>query len=142
MMISRGAASAKAFGFTNSKSCSGPAHSSQSYVTPGTYTWKAPTGVTKVSIVAVGAGGGGGSAVDSGGGGGGGLGYLNNYSVTPGNCYTVVVGSGGVSGSGTTAGGCSYFLTSATVKGGGGGKGLTSSRAAGGTCRMARRAGR
>ena len=30
---------------------------SQSYTTSGTYTWKAPAGVTKVSVVAVGGGG-------------------------------------------------------------------------------------
>ena len=46
-------------------------------------------------------GGGGGSSVNAGGGGGGGGGGLvwkSNIAVTPGNNYTVVVGSGGPSG--------------------------------------------
>ena len=33
-----------------------------------------------------------------GGGGGGGLGYYNNYTVIPGNSYTIVVGTGGAGG--------------------------------------------
>lgn len=61
------------------------------YTTAGTYTWVAPAGVTKVSVVAIGGGGGGRSS----GGGGGGLAYLNNYTVTAGASYTVVVGGGG-----------------------------------------------
>lgn len=65
---------------------------SQSYTSSGTYTWVAPTGVTSVSVVAVG-GGGGGAWLS--GGGGGGLGWRNNIPVTPGNSYTVVVGAGG-----------------------------------------------
>ena len=40
-----------------------------------------------------GGGGGGGRAVS--GGGGGSLSYLNNYTVTPGNSYNLVVGAGG-----------------------------------------------
>ena len=65
----------------------------QAYTSAGTYTWVAPTGVTKVSAVAV---GGGASGKYNGSGGGGGLAYINNYSVTPGSSYTVVVGGGGV----------------------------------------------
>ena len=97
---------------------------SQSYTTPGTYTWVAPVGVTSVSVVAVGGGGTGGGAPQCGGGagGGGGLGYKNNISVTPGNSYTVVVGCAGFSynlstfgagGSGTR----SYFINACTVAG-------------------------
>ena len=117
---------------------------SQSYTTPGTYTWVAPSGVTTVSVVAVGGGGGGGASNSSnipgsgglGGGYGGGLGYKNNYSVTPGNSYTVVVGSGGsgsTGGTGTTrnsgtggagaSGGNSYFCSTSVVMGCGGGGG-------------------
>ena len=40
-------------------------------------------------------GGGGSGYASGGGGGGGGLAYINNYSVTPGNSYTVVVGNRG-----------------------------------------------
>lgn len=46
-----------------------------------------------------GGGGGGGYGVGYPGGGGG-LRYINNFAVTPGNNYTVVVGSGGVPASG------------------------------------------
>ena len=53
-----------------------------------TFTWVAPAGVSKVSVVVVGTNGGQGSG---GGSGGGGLGYKNNISVTPGGSYTVVI---------------------------------------------------
>lgn len=99
----------------------------QQYTTAGTYCWTAPSGVTSVSVVAVGGGGGvyqtpGSSGNRWPGGGGGGLGYKNNYTVTPGNCYSVVVGDRGPggTGSGSQDGGDSYFVSTATVKGGGG----------------------
>lgn len=101
IISSRGAASAKAFGFTANTAVTG----SQSYTTAGTYTWVAPVGVTKVSVVAV---GGGARSY------GAGLGYKNNYSVTPGNSYTVVVGAG----VNTTCGNNSYFVSTCVVKGG------------------------
>ena len=109
-IITRGGASAKAFGFTGG-GAAGPG--SISYTTSGTYTWIAPSGVTSVSVVAVGAGGGGSSGFP---GSGGGLGYKNNYSVTPGNSYTVVVGASVTGGNG----GYSYFMSTCVVKGGGG----------------------
>jgi len=93
----------------------------EEFGTAGTYSWTAPSGVTKVSIVAMGAGsngGQGGGASSGGGGGGGGLGYKNNYPVSPGSSYTVVVGDHGLNGycmSGTD----SYFVSTGTVKGGG-----------------------
>ena len=94
------------------------------YATEGTYTWVCPEGVTSVSVVCVGAGGGGTVNTSYGGtgGAGGGLGYKNNISVTPGSSYTVKVGKGGqarFSQNGTN-GGDSYFISTATVKGGGG----------------------
>ena len=55
----------------------------------GTYTWVAPAGVTKVSVVAV-----GGGSCGAHGSAGGNLAYLNNYTVVPGNSYTVIAGSG------------------------------------------------
>jgi len=61
------------------------------YLTAGTYTWTAPTGVTSISVVAVGSGHGGGT----GGAAGGALAYKNNITVTPGANYTVIVGSAG-----------------------------------------------
>ena len=96
-------------------------YGSQSYTTPGTYSWVAPAGVTAVSVVAVG-GGSSASSYFGIGGAGGGLGYKNNYSVTPGNSYTVVVGSGGYGGTSTAftgiAGGASSFAGTLYAYGG------------------------
>jgi len=80
----------------------------------GSYSWAAPAGVTSISIVAV---GGGGATGYGGAPGGGGLGYKNNYSVTPGSTYTVVVGA---AGTGSSSGGASYFVCTSIVRGGGG----------------------
>ena len=91
------------------------AQGQQAYTTPGSYTWVAPSCVTSVSIVAVGSGGGPGQYSIYAAGGGG-LGYKNNYSVTPGNSYTVVVGAVGSESNG----GNSYFVNSSVVQGGGG----------------------
>jgi hypothetical protein len=63
-----------------------------SYTTPGCYSWLAPSGVTSVSVVAV--GGGGGGTYCFGGAGGGALAWYNNISVTPGSYYTIKVGAG------------------------------------------------
>jgi hypothetical protein len=82
-----------------------------SYFVSGTFSWVAPTGVTSVSVVAIGGGANGQSSTR--GGGGGGLGYKNNISVTPGNSYTVVAGNPGNSTG-------SYFINTSTVKGAGG----------------------
>lgn len=108
----------------------------QAFTTPGTYSWTAPEGVTKVSVVAVGGGGGGGAGGYSGGpagaGGGGGLGWKNDITVVPGQSYTVIVGAGGNASAiqgdvnyGVTPkrgfnGGNSYFISLATVSGSGG----------------------
>lgn len=95
----------------------------QAYTTAGTYSWVAPSGVTSVSVVAVGGGGAGSASGGANkGGGGGGLGWKNNISVTPGNSYTVVVGSAGAEGSfgDGTPGGNSHFINTSTVLGGGG----------------------
>jgi len=97
------------------------------YLTPGTFSWTAPGGVTSVCILCIG-GGGGGIAYYSYsygmmGGAGGGLGWKNNYSVTPGNNYTVKVGDNGINGvysTGSTSGEDSYFISTSVVKGGSG----------------------
>gem|GEM_PF-2304680 len=67
------------------------------YSTPGTYNWTCPAGVTSITVECWGAGGGGGIISGSGGGGGGGGAYArgNNITVTPGNNYTIVIGTGG-----------------------------------------------
>ncbi len=101
--------------FMNQRSFAAPP-GQQAYTSAGSYTWVAPSGVTSVSVVAV---GGGGSRS------GGGLGYKNNISVTPGNSYSVVVGAGGTGDISPGLGGNSYFLDVCTVKGGAGGGGTT-----------------
>jgi hypothetical protein len=100
------------------------------YDAPGTVVWNCPAGVFSVCVVAIG-GGGGGMYYTTGphsmsGGAGGGLGWINNYTVIPGNNYALSVGGAGTSGaysSGSTAGGNSYFNTLGTVSGSGGSPG-------------------
>jgi len=114
-IISIGAVSARAFGFGAK---AGAVTGQQAYTTAGTYSWVAPAGVTKVSVVAVGAGGKGGLSVCcTQGGFGGGLGYKNNITVVPGNSYTVVVGLSCFS---NLSVGNSYFNNASVVKGGAG----------------------
>ncbi|MBU1727724.1 hypothetical protein KKA39_00165, partial [Patescibacteria group bacterium] len=94
-------------------------------------TWVAPAGVTSVTAEVWGAGGGGAGENanwDGGQSGGGGGAYSKkiNIAVTPGNSYTVVVGTGGAGGvgGGTETGGTggdSWFCNStsncATING-------------------------
>lgn len=82
----------------------------QAYTTSGSYSWVAPSGVTSVSIVAVGAGG-------KGAGGGGELRYKNNITVIPGNSYTVVVGATNSTG-GAYAGSSTFNSTTVIANGG------------------------
>merc|ERR1719162_833755 len=93
----------------------------------GTFSYTA-THCGSVSVMAVGGGGGGGYQWSSGGGGGGGLGYIKNYDVTKGKTYKIVVGNKGqcISNAGNSHqsdGGTSYFVSTNTVAGYGGGKG-------------------
>jgi len=67
---------------------------SQSYTTPGTFSWVAPAGVTSVSVVAVGGGRGGGGPVTGGCPGG------NSYFINS----TTVKGGGGTDTGGTYTG--------------------------------------
>jgi hypothetical protein len=94
------------------------------YQTVGTYTFTVPTKVFEIDVIAVGGGGGGGNGNSGHAGGGGGLGWKNNIAVTPGQTYTVVVGSGGASSANSTVvagdGTVSYFNTTSVVRGGGG----------------------
>lgn len=79
-----------------------PTPGSQSYTTPGTYSWTVPVGVTRVTVYMVGGGGGGGGSNVSTGAsataGGGGGSVISQLPVTPGASMTVVVGSGGGAG--------------------------------------------
>lgn len=113
----------------------------QEYIIPGTYSWVAPSDVTKISVVMVGSGRQG-SGITAGGGGA--LGYKNNITVVPSTSYTVVVPavSTGTSasitvGATTYAAGSTNSQTGATSRpntdgGGSGGDGATSSCGGGG----------
>lgn len=65
----------------------------QAYTTQGQYTFTVPAGVTAISVVAIGSGSN--NLQPESGEYGGNLAYTNNYSVTPGQQYTVKVGSQG-----------------------------------------------
>lgn len=111
---------------TNSNRPSITAPTVSSFTSVGTTTWTCPAGVTSIEVLVVGGGGGGGGVI-GGGGGGGGVIYNPSYSVTPGNTYTVVVGSGGTGGIGWnnagqagSQGGNSRFDTLIAIGGGGG----------------------
>lgn len=69
----------------------------QQFTASGTFV--VPSGVTEVSILAVGGGGGGGcgSSYSAGGGGGGGV-VRKRATVTPGESLTITVGAGGAGG--------------------------------------------
>lgn len=69
-------------GFGRYAGASGP-QGQQEYTSSGSYSWTAPTGVTSVCVVCVGAG--------HSSNGAGALAYKNNISVTAGSSYTVVV---------------------------------------------------
>lgn len=96
------------------------------YTVCGSYSWVAPPGITKVSIVTIGKGGCGGNGyrgagLGGGGGGGGGLAYKNCVTVSPGTSYPFVVGTT------TTA------LGLTANKGGNGASGPTGTKGLGGT---------
>ncbi len=100
------------------------------YTTPGSTTWQAPLGVTKVYVTMVGGGGGGASwsasSNASGGGGAGGEAVIKYpVTVTPGQNYTITVGAGGTAGAsrGNNGGdGAASVFGSLSVAGGAGGR--------------------
>jgi hypothetical protein len=76
----------------------------QTFTAPGTALFTVPAGYTTLNVTTVGGGGGGGGHKDGGDGHQGGIGGSGGYStqtisVTPGQVLSVVVGSGGASGS-------------------------------------------
>jgi len=89
------------------------------YTSAGTYTWTAPVGVTRVSVVTVGGGGNSVSSGDAAAAGGGGLGYGNNITVVAGTSYAVIVGTG-YTGGGQQTGGASSFINTSTLQATGG----------------------
>ena len=109
--------STKAVGITDTSQA--PVTGQTAYTSPGSYTFTVPSGVTSISMVAIGGGGNGGSNYGSGGGGGG-LGYKNNYSVTAGQQLSVLVGYNEEN---------SYVVNTSTLKGGSGGRGGTGTAA-------------
>jgi len=94
------------------------------FATAGIHSFIVPAGVTSISVAAIGGGGGGsgwgGGGYGAGSGGGGGaFRYVNNYSVTPGHEFTVVVGEAGLSqttnnGGSATSGGDSRIQSGST----------------------------
>jgi hypothetical protein len=112
-------------------------YKNQIFSAAGSTTWTAPTGVTQVKVLVVGAGGGNNylNSCCYSNGGTGGLAY-GFVTVVPGTSYTVTVGAGGTgiaSGSGTSnPGGSSSFgsLISAT---GGSGTNIAGSNVTNGT---------
>jgi len=103
----------------------------QDFNSPGESTWTAPDGVTQITVRAWGGGGGGArgyweqDSLDAylyaGGGGGGGAFSQAVVAVTPGQTYTLYVGSGGVGGDVSTAPGSgqsTYFEGSVIAVGG------------------------
>jgi uncharacterized repeat protein (TIGR02543 family) len=84
------------------------------YSTPGTYTWTVPDGVTTISVLAIGSSGATSNyATIIAYGEAGGAGWINNYAVTPGETFTVVVGK-------AYLGEVSYFGSASLVAGLGG----------------------
>lgn len=106
-----------------------------SYTTAGTYTVSIPTGLVlkSITMLLIGGGGGGGDSPNAGGGGGGAGGVVANVnllgSVTPGQTYTVTVGSGGAT---TAPGSNSTAFGYVALGGGGGGPSATKNGGSGG----------
>lgn len=86
---------AQAFQTVNINFTAPPPQGQTLYSSPGTYTFTVPARTTTLSAVAIGGGGGGSYIWSYGPGGGGGLAWARDISVTPGETFTVVVGSGG-----------------------------------------------
>jgi len=103
-----------------------------SFTTTGTCTWTAPSDISTADILLIGGGGGGGGGAFGGGGGAGGFVEKLNHTVTSGNNYTVIVGSGGTGGTNSLsnpnagADGDDSTFDGLTAKGGGGGAGFLS----------------
>jgi len=94
----------------------GGPYGSHIYTTPGTYTWTAPTGVTNVTVVAIGSGGGG---KGSGGTTGGNATFVSTTTL-------VAYGGGGtISTSGGSAGSYAGSAVTSGHSGGAGGNGAT-----------------
>lgn len=92
-----------------------------------TQSWTAPDDVTSVDLLMCGGGGGGGrysSAGRTGSSGSGSVDEFLNVPVTPGETYTLTIGSGGNGANSSNAGGgnATSFGNLRTIAGGGGGR--------------------
>jgi fibronectin-binding autotransporter adhesin len=116
---------------------------SQTFTTPGTFSFNVPAGVTSITVECWGAGGGGGFARQAngaaGGGGGGGAYTKSTVAVISGSLINYTVGAGGngglANGTSATAGGTTTFNSTVPVVANGGGFGAgvtTNSGGAGG----------
>ncbi len=93
---------------------------SETFSTPGTYSWTVPAGYTaNVTVEAWGGGGGGGNGANQEAGGGGGAYASSIMELTPGD-YSITVGSGGTQGN---PGQSSLFESSVIALGGSSGSG-------------------
>lgn len=92
-------------------------------------SWTAPSGVTNILLIGCGGGGGGGGGNAQGAGGAGGALQNTCYvSVTPGNSYSITIGSGGTGSSGSSNGSDgtdTLFGSLATFTGASGGANVT-----------------
>jgi hypothetical protein len=88
-------AGGQAFQTVNINFTAPPPQGQSLFSSPGTYTFTVPARVNTISAVAVGGGGGGSYIWSYGAGGGGGTAWIAGLPVTPGETFTVEVGSGG-----------------------------------------------
>ena len=117
-----------------------PATGTETFSTPGSFSFTVPSGVNRVAVSMQGGGGGGGGGCSTsayfGGGGGGGEYVVALFSVTSGQVISGTVGGGGAGGApgsgivGGTGGSSSFNGVSAT--GGGGGTSCAGAGGAGG----------
>lgn len=120
-------------GYYSGGGAAAPGTGSQTFNTPGNFSWTVPSGVTRVLAHIWGGGGGGGASNGGSYGGGGGAGGNYTaafYDVTPGQTISVVVGTGGAAqgyGGGASGGtGAQSSFAGIASLGGAGGGGSTS----------------
>ncbi|MEI7453829.1 MAG: IPTL-CTERM sorting domain-containing protein, partial [Actinomycetes bacterium] len=77
------------------------AASQESFTTPGLTAWVVPSGVTAITVTAIGGGGGGGGSSA----GGAGCTVVSTFSVTPGQSIRLFIGGGGGGNTGGGGGG-------------------------------------
>lgn len=105
---------------------------SETYDTPGSYTFVVPDGVTEITVQAWGGGGKGGSASSNNkqcGGGGGGAYSSSVLDVIPGSIHTVTIGAG----SSTIAPGQESWFSSSNTVMAKGGRSVSNDNSSGGT---------